>query len=40
MDVVYQKRIGNFELVIKHDDDAPSPRDAETVLGRRYAPAL
>lgn len=31
MDAVYQKRIGNFELVIKRDDDAPSPRDGDNV---------
>lgn len=43
MDAVYQKRIGNFELVIKHHDDAPSPREADNVgsfwadgMHRRY----
>ena len=43
MDAVYQKRIGNFELVIKRDDDAPSPRDGDNVgqfwadnMHRRY----
>ena len=43
MDTVYQKRIGNFELVIKRDDYAPSPRDADNVgqfwadgMHRRY----
>lgn len=43
MDTVYQKRIGNFELVIKRDDDAPSPRWGDNVgqfwsdgMHRRY----